>query len=247
MYKIDNTVKFRIRDTYNDTLTGWHEDVLDALYEFKRSRVGGYLASYYDSLNVIVKYIMFNEYDTGEADVGYIYNYRIHSIEKWLPITYITPLSERDTRNSERYIRVRRFLQIECNDGKIYGAHKLPEFCYNYGNIIRTWVIKKDVLERFEREQRRKIEARRASYYRYKFRCGSVEGIRCCRGGGYGRRISYKHTLLALQDDQCKEYGVKVRTRTARDAYDIEPFEDIHMSWKDYKKNKRQWMKHFRK
>ena len=64
------------------------------------------------------------------------------------------------------------------------------------------------------------------------------------RGGHYGRRIRYKGTLVALDSDACREYWVKTRVRTRRDAWDLESVADMSRSWKDNVRCKKSYLKH---
>ena len=64
------------------------------------------------------------------------------------------------------------------------------------------------------------------------------------RGGHYGRRIRYKGTLVALDCDECREYGVRTRVRTRRDAWDLESVADMSRSWKDNARCKKSYLKH---
>ena len=55
--------------------------------------------------------------------------------------------------------------------------------------------------------------------------------------------MRYKNTLVALENDQCNEYGVKgYRKRRVLDAWDIEPVDEPSKSWKKNFKVRRQWM-----
>ena len=64
------------------------------------------------------------------------------------------------------------------------------------------------------------------------------------RGGHYGRRIRYKGTLVALDCAECREYGVRTRVRTRRDAWDLESVADMSRSWKDNARCKKSYLKH---
>ena len=64
------------------------------------------------------------------------------------------------------------------------------------------------------------------------------------RRGHYGRRIRYKGTLVALDSDECGEYGVRTRVRTRRDAWDLESVADMSRSWKDNVCCKKSYLKH---
>lgn len=74
------------------------------------------------------------------------------------------------------------------------------------------------------------------------YRRDPVSGIHSTHGR-YFRQISYKNTLIASDDDQCKEYGIPgYRKRRVLDAWDIEPVHIPVRSWKENYKVRKQWM-----
>lgn len=243
MYNIVNNVKYRVVNTFTGKATKWHNDAVVALDEILNTNVS-MLANGYNrptKLESILRFVKFSRTDVSETTISYkpMYIREWEELEKYCPVTDI----KRELVLGTIYttvVKVARFLIIEDDKGRIYGLNKVKGIEYNhrYNRYMLTdW-------------EYNKIDgAHSHRFYRlnkgtYVFRRGPVENIRCARGGGCGRRLSYKHTLVALDCDQCKEYRIKVRTRTARNSWDLERFEGEHKSWKDYKKYKRQWMKH---
>ena len=79
----------------------------------------------------------------------------------------------------------------------------------------------------------------------YQYRRGPVPHVFKRSFRGYCRPISYKHTLMAAEDDQCREYGIKpVREKTRIEKWVLEPVRTGSKSWKDNTKCRKQWQKH---
>jgi len=167
------------------------------------------------------------------------------------PITYKYPLHiyyrADDILNynvyGDDYINVKQIALILDDQGKIYPLCKLD--CLTYDYKYRTYEIKKELLTPKKILGRWPWRRERYKINYPAFRRGPIPGL-ISRGGRYGRQINYKGTLTNLsiaEQDVYREYNIKTRTRTKRDAWDIEPFQNYGKSWKKNSKVRKQWMK----
>lgn len=208
------------------------------LYTNERSQ---YVNSQYEAYKMACTWI-YSTLKKNHISYSYLIDPK-YCIANTLSIDYgcvkIPTYNSETSMSSIKTVTFPRIVAILDNYGRIYPMHKLD--CLMYNAKIKDYQLVKEYANVF-----RLNHASNFSYNGTEFRKGPVPNLRRYCGRSC-RKMQYKHTLNALSfDDEqkmwCREYRIKIRTSTARQKWDIEPFEETDRSWK-CKKIKKQYLK----
>lgn len=169
-------------------------------------------------------------------DVGYVTIKDLNDrdfIQTWVERTWVPRYYFTNGQSGGGYYR-----------GGYWGSGNACIFTTTEGIRIPVWKLQEAALNFCPWKQK---------YYRYywqrkfKFRDGPVEGIRCWKAGRYhGYRWIKTHqerretAFHEKYDEDCKEYGVKIRGRRKHKSIptrwdDIRNYSYYKKSWKDYR------------
>lgn len=222
MYNIDNTIRYKVINVLNGKESDWFKDqkLLFKYMDSVNNKRSFCMSRNIESYREALERIKNTEGQ--EYIVKYTYDLRFHVIKH---------IFEKDILIKDNYGRIVCVYMI---DNVYYNAR---DFRYDFINPLlydtkyRKWNSKKRLREK-------------DSGYRKE----PVSGTGKIKGGSCYRRIRYKETLLAKDDLECSEYGIRgYRTRRVLNNWDIEAWEKGSKSWKENKRVRKQWMIHLDK
>lgn len=225
MYSIDNKVRYQVINTESCKISNWIDNQVDLIKYVCGQCCKGSLIGYYgdDSYINCLRFIKSKE--GYEEIVSYICDYK--GIYGWV--------------GYKKYVEVKHIL-IKDSFGRIVSLQDIDNVYYNHRNMRYEFIDISVYNNRKPWNKKKKLRERDNGY-----RSEPIAYSRKWRGGGYGRHIKYKNTLLLSSDPECKEYGIEgYRKRRVLNAWDIEPWEDSNRNWKN-RKIKKQWMIHLSK
>lgn len=243
MYITKRSLKFKLINTITNESTSWCDTATGAILKFCR-----YKGWYMDKDSVIL-FIKWYKHDNREISFETGYGWKAEHFIKSVPNAELQ-VENPELKYLKKYIiKAKKFLMVVDNEGKIYDPSKIEglqkTYIFNNGSdyTARYTFSQEAVNKEYKKYAEQRFGGSRNN--NYTFRRGPVPKTGIYYRKKYGRRIHYKRTNLAWEDDQCLEYNIKRRKRLVLDAWDIEPTENESKSWKQ-KKIRHQWMRHNR-